>query len=206
MKNIFNGHYKKYDAWYERNEFAYRSELAAIKKKLPGSGKGLEIGVGTGRFAAALGIKYGVDPAKKMLKIAAQRGVKVRQAQGESLPFGKRIFDYVAVIITLSFVRDPGKVLREASRVLKKGGKIVVGIIDRESFLGEYYTRKKGIFYGAANLLSVEEAKDLLIRAGFGKLSYSQTIFRLPDKMRSVHKARKGYGRGGFVVISAVRL
>jgi len=75
---IFDKYYKKYDLWYERNRFAYLSELEAIKKVLPKKGKGLEIGVGTARFAKPLGIKYGIDPSKKMLEIAKKKGVNVR--------------------------------------------------------------------------------------------------------------------------------
>jgi len=205
MSNIFDQHCKKYDAWYDKNRFAYLSELKAIKRVLPKRSKGLEIGVGTGRFASLLGIKYGIDPAKNMLKVASQRGIKVRAGAGENLPFNKGTFDYVAIIITLSFVRNPGKVLKEAGRVLKKNGKIIAGIVDRDSFLGKYYLKKKGIFYSKAKLLNVKEATDLLTKAGFGGFSYYQTLFRLPGEMRSVHKVKKGFGRGGFVVISAVK-
>ncbi len=87
MKNIFERYYKKYDAWYERNKFAYLCEIAALKKVIPKSGKGLEVGVGTGRFASSLGIKNGIDTSANMLKIARKRGIKVRQARAEKLPF-----------------------------------------------------------------------------------------------------------------------
>ncbi len=69
MKNIFDKRYKKYDAWYKENKFAYLSELEAIRKVLPKKGKGLEIGVGTGRFAAPLGIKFGIDPSEDMIQL-----------------------------------------------------------------------------------------------------------------------------------------
>jgi hypothetical protein len=62
MTNIFEESAQEYDEWYAQNEFAYLSELAAIKAFMPTEGHGLEIGVGTGRFAAALGIKVGVEP------------------------------------------------------------------------------------------------------------------------------------------------
>jgi len=51
----------RYDEWFIRNKYAYKSELLAIKKQLPKSKNGVEIGVGSGRFAAPLGIKLGVD-------------------------------------------------------------------------------------------------------------------------------------------------
>ncbi|MGB2629860.1 MAG: class I SAM-dependent methyltransferase [Candidatus Omnitrophota bacterium] len=205
MSNIFDKYYKKYDAWYDKNRFAYLSEVEAMRKNLPKTGKGLEIGVGTGRFAASLGIKYGIDPAKNMLKIASKRGVDVQPGSGEKLPFNNGSFDYVALIITLSFVKDPEKVLKEANRVLRKTGKIIAGIIDKNSFLGRYYKKKKGPFYKNANLLKVEEVKDLLTKAGFVRISCNQTIFRLPGEMKSVHKTSKGFGRGGFVVVSAIK-
>jgi hypothetical protein len=45
---------------------------------LPEGGTGIEIGVGTGRFAAPLGIKVGVEPARAMGEIARrERGIEV---------------------------------------------------------------------------------------------------------------------------------
>jgi len=203
MKDIFGEHFTRYDSWYDRNRFAYLSELKAIKKVLPKRGKGLEIGVGTGRFAAPLGIKYGIDPSKNMLKIAGRRGVNVRKCSGEKLPFKKGTFDYLAIIVTLSFVRDPGKVIKEAARVLKKNGRIIIGIVDKESFLGKFYQRKKGAFYKRAKFLSVDEVKGMLKEAGFGSCSFYQTISVLPNEMKSIEKPKKGFGKGGFVVTAA---
>ncbi len=203
MKNIFDQYYQKYDAWYSRNKFTYLSELEALKKVIPQEGKGLEIGVGTGRFASPLGIKYGIDPSRNMIKIARTRGIDARLNSGEHLVFKDGIFDFVAIIITLAFTRKPYIVLKEAKRVLKKNGKIVIGIIDRNSFLGKFYQRKKGIFYKHANLLSIEEVTDLLKILGFNKFSYYQSVFNYPDRINSVQKPRKGFGKGGFVVISA---
>jgi len=202
MINIFDKFYKKYDAWYERNKFAYLSELEAIKKVLPKKGKGLEIGVGTARFAKPLGIKYGIDPSKKMLEIAKKRGVDVKLGYGEKLPFKNSTFDYVAIIITLCFVKDPVKVLNEARRVLKKNGKIIIGIIDRNSFLGKFYQKKKSVFYKQARFFRVKELTHLLEGVGFKNFSYYQTIFKLPEKINSIEKPKKGFGKGGFVVIA----
>ena len=202
MNNIFNKYYKKYDAWYDRNKFAYLSELEAIKKVLPQRGNGLEIGVGTGRFAHALGIATGIDPSKNMIEIARKRGVDAKIGSGEHLSFENDTFDYVAVIITICFVKTPKKVLKEARRALKRSGKIVIGIIDRDSFLGEFYQKKKSLFYKEANFFTTREITDLLKDAGFQKFSYYQTLYNLPAEIKSVQKPRKGFGQGGFVVIS----
>ena len=202
MNSIFDLHVKKYDGWYEKNRFAYLSEIKALEKVIPIKDKGLEVGVGTGRFASRLGIKYGVDPSENMLKIARKRGIDAHHAQGERLPFDSATFGYVAIIITLCFVRDPVKVLIEAKRVLKKRGTIIIGIVDKDSFLGRFYQAKKSLFYDQARFYSVREVTDLLKMSGFGRFSYYQTIFDLPNKLNSVDRVRKGFGRGGFVVLS----
>jgi len=202
MSDVFGKHYKKYDAWYDKHKFAFLSEIEAIKKVLPRNKKGLEIGVGTGRFASRLGIKYGVDPSENMLKIAQKRGIDAHRAQGERLPFDSSALDYIAIIITLCFVKDPVKVLIEAKRVLKKRGKVIIGIIDKDSFLGRFYQGKKSLFYRQAHFFGVRELTDLLKMTGFSRISYYQTIYKFPDKMHSVEKPKKGFGKGAFVVIS----
>jgi len=98
---IFDIYSKEYDQWYEENKFAYLSELEALKKVVPKKGKGLEIGVGTGRFAQPLGVTFGIDPSKKMLEIAKKRGIKTSVGKGENLPFTDNEFDYVLIVITI---------------------------------------------------------------------------------------------------------
>lgn len=202
MKTLFDRYWKKYDAWYDRNKLVYLSELEALRKVLPKDSRGLEIGVGTGRFASALGTTLGIDPSEEMLEAAQQRGVNVRRGFGEKLIFFDEAFDYVSIIITLCFVRDPFKVLQESHRVLKQDGRIIVGIIDRESFLGEFYRRKKSIFYKQANFFNVKELTDLLKDAGFARFTYYQTVFHLPEKIDFIEEPKKGFGKGGFVVVS----
>ena len=203
IMDIFDRYCKKYDAWYGRNKFAYLSELEAIREVLPKEGRGLEVGVGTGRFAQALDIAMGIDPSKKMIDIAAERGVAARWGVGENLPFFENSFDYVAIIITLCFVQNPQKVLSEARRVLKKTGKIILGIVDKDSFLGEFYRRKKSVFYKQANFFSIKDISELLKAGGFNRIIYRQTLFNYPNRLNSIEKPRKGFGKGGFVVAAA---
>ncbi|MDP8266919.1 MAG: hypothetical protein P9M07_08295 [Candidatus Aceula meridiana] len=75
--NIFDRYYKKYDAWYDRNKFIYLPELKVLNNFIPQGGRGLEIGVGIGRFAAPLNIIIGIDPSNNMIEIARRRGVNV---------------------------------------------------------------------------------------------------------------------------------
>lgn len=66
----FDIYAEKYDMWYEEHYAVYESELEAIRELLPEviPEKSLEIGAGTGRFASALGISYGLDPFRKDVK------------------------------------------------------------------------------------------------------------------------------------------
>ncbi len=164
-------------------------------------GKRLEVGVGTGRFAAPLGVSIGIDTSSKMLKKAVERGITVIQALGEYLPFKEAEFDYVLLIVTLCFVDNPQAVLAESRRVLKPGGKLIVGIVDRDSFLGKVYQSKNSPFYKVARLYSAQEVIELLKVSDFKEITTIQTIFSLPENLKEVESVRQGYGQGGFVVI-----
>jgi ubiquinone/menaquinone biosynthesis C-methylase UbiE len=209
IQEVFNKHVKNYDEWYEKNKYIYLSEVEALKKAIPQGKKGLEIGVGTGRFAAVLGIEYGIDPSEKMLKIAQKRGIKTFLGYGEKLPFNDEEFDFVAIIITICFVKNPENVIKEAKRVLKIGGKLIIGIIDKNSRLGQFYLEKKKqghLFYKYANFYSVDEIVKMLEKYGFGNFKFYQTIFKPIKEFKEVEMPKEGYGEGSFVVISAERL
>ena len=57
MNSSFNSHHRRDEAWFSRHEAASLSELLAVRALLPWEVRGLEIGVGTGRFAAPLALR-----------------------------------------------------------------------------------------------------------------------------------------------------
>jgi ubiquinone/menaquinone biosynthesis C-methylase UbiE len=72
------------------------------------------------------------------------------------------------------------KCFKEAKRVLKIGGKLIIGIIDKNSTLGQFYLEKKKqghLFYKYASFYSVDEIVKMLEKYGFGKFKFYQTIF-----------------------------
>jgi len=140
---IFEKHAAEYDQWFEENEAVYKSEILALRNLIPTVGIGLEVGVGTGRFAASLGIGMGVEPARAMADMARERGIDVRLARAEALPFRDESFDFVLMVTTICFLEDPLQALAEAKRVLRPGGLIIIGMIDRNSPPGKDYERKK---------------------------------------------------------------
>jgi len=205
---IFDKYAQEYDLWFQRNRAVYESELMALKALTPKSGKGLEVGIGTARFSSPLGIKIGIDPAMNMLLIAKKRKIKVCMAKAEMLPFKDNCFDFVLIVSVLCFLTDPFQALKEAKRVIKDGGRIIIGMIDRGSRLGKLYESKKekSKFYSYARFYSVKEVLFWLKGLGFKILSIYQTIFQDPKLITRSEPIKEGYGEGGFIAISAKKL
>lgn len=204
----FELHADEYDAWFERNPAAYRAELRAIKAALPAGGVGLEIGVGTGRFAAPLGIHAGIDPSPAMAAFARTRGIEVTIGKAELLPFAAEEFDFALMVTTICFVEDVGAAFREAARVLKPCGDLVVGFIDRDSPLGRQYAARKDRdpFYRHARFYSAEEVSSQMEIVGFDIPFASQTIFCSSDGIiLQQQPIKSGHGEGSFVVLKATK-
>lgn len=199
----FEAYPDRYDAWFERRKAAYRSELRALQSLLPHGGDGLEIGVGTGRFAAPLGIEYGVDPSPAMREQARERGITVRDGVAEDLPYPDEWFDKALMTTTLCFLDDPLQAFREAHRVLRIGGIFVVGIIDRESAVGSRLEEKssENVFYHSAQFHTAAEVVDLFEEAGFEELQARQTLFSGPETLTGPDPVWEGHGEGSFVAV-----
>jgi SAM-dependent methyltransferase len=203
----FEEHSLLYEDWFEKNRFAYESELLAVKAQLPERGKGVEIGVGSGRFAVPLGIQIGIEPAFAMRAMARDRGIEVIGGAAEALPFREGAFDFALMVTTICFVDNAEVALQEAFRVLKPNGSIVIGFVDKESLVGRSYVRKRheSLFYGIATFFSVDEIVNSLRKTRFKDFEFSQTIFRPLKEITTIEPIREGYGEGSFVVIRAKR-
>jgi ubiquinone/menaquinone biosynthesis C-methylase UbiE len=196
----------EYDAWFDKHPAAFESELRAVRRALTARGRGLEIGVGTGRFAAACGIASGLDPSTGMGAIARGRGIDVVCGLAEELPFGDGSFDFALMATVLLFLTDPDAAIRESYRVLRRGGIFVLAFIDGNSFLARYYEREKsehGAAYHYARFYSVGEVVSMLREAGFGDLVFFQTIYRKPEEIKEPEPVMGGHGEGALVVVSA---
>jgi ubiquinone/menaquinone biosynthesis C-methylase UbiE len=206
-KLVFEKNCQEYDQWYEEHDDIYQAELDALKDLIP-SGKGLEIGVGTGRFAAPFHVEFGIDPAVNMLHLAKKRNVKVVQGFGERLPFKNDSFHFILIVVTLCFVDSVITVFKEAKRTLKTNGIMIVGMINKNSPLGKKYqkSRTKSEFYKHAGFLSSGEILDLFKKTGFEFIDSRQTLFQPPHKMSGPQIPKKGYNRGGFVVLKTQKI
>jgi len=201
----FEKYSKEYDEWFIKNKNIYLAELNAIKGLVSSDKFGVEIGIGTGRFALSLGIKVGVEPSEKMAEISRNRGIQVYEGVAEQLPFSDETFDFVLLVTTICFVDDLEESFKEAYRVLKTEGFIIVGFVDKESELGKRYQlkREKSKFYKDATFYSVKEVVDFLRKTNFENIVIRQTVF--PSRNGRIDSVEDGYGKGSFVIIKAIK-
>jgi SAM-dependent methyltransferase len=203
----FDENPERYDTWFVRHAPLFESELAALRELVPDEGEGLEVGVGTGRFAGPLGITRGVEPSAPMREIARKRGIDAVDGVAEDLPYPDDSFDFVLMVTTICFLDDVGAALEEARRVLRPGGSIVIGFVDSAGPVGRHYVEHKSEspFYRDAEFVSAREVKRHLEEAGFGDLAFRQTLFGVPGDREEIETPEEGCGRGSFVVVRGTK-
>lgn len=201
---VFDSNAADYDNWFDRHPGLFQNECRALEKAIP-AGLGVEIGVGTGRFAEVLKILAGVEPAHAMAQMAIARGITVIRGKAEELPFHNLSFDYAVMITTVCFLDDIPKAFAEAHRIIKKNGYFIVAIIDKESELGREYEAKKATnpWYKDARFHSTAEITGLMEQAGFTSFEYWQT---LSSDKEELNEPIPGWGKGSFVVIRSQKI
>jgi ubiquinone/menaquinone biosynthesis C-methylase UbiE len=203
----FDVYSDRYDHWFDVHRALYVSELLALRTLVPCDARGLEIGVGTGRFAGPLGVAIGIDPSEAMLMHAAARGVETVKGIAEALPFSDGSFDYTLVVTTICFVQSADRMLAEARRVLRPNGKLIIGFVNRQSGIGRGYLKhqSESVFYREAVFYSVAEVGELLEAQGFNARIWGQTLFRPLAEITRIEPVRPGTDEGAFVVVMANR-
>jgi ArsR family transcriptional regulator len=182
LKTVISGRQTKSREFFEsaagqwdklREElFGRASHLQALPGLLDPEWTVGDLGCGTGHAASALAPfvhrVLAVDRSGEMLQAARRRlreypNVEVRRGELESLPIGDAELDAATLLLVLHHLPGPADALREAARVLKPGGRIL--ICDMLPHEREEYRRQMGhIWLGFGE----EQIRGLLVDAGFG--------------------------------------
>ena len=211
---IFDQHAKNYDQWYERpfGSSTFSLEVACLKRVISPFSSSLEVGVGSGRFAQALGIPYGMDSSIELLKLARQRGVFGVLGRVEALPFRSSSFDLVLMVVSVCFFEEPLRAFKEAHRVLKNDRYLALGLVLSDSPWANFYKEKakRGHpIYSHARFYSFAEISSILAQAGFRIEKVCTTLFEEPQDKEPVknQEIREGFWReGGFFCVGAKKI
>jgi len=195
-----------YEMWFEKHSSLYDAEIEAIRKILPPFKNGIEIGIGSGRFAVPFGITTGIEPSAKMAEIARSKGIEVIDGIAEDLPIGNETFDFALMVTTICFVDDPLLSLQNIYRILKPDSYVIIGFVDRDSALGQEYEKNRlnSRFYREACFYGTNEVIRLLKKTGFSEIVCTQTLFG-KDLEHMDTAVKKGYGEGAFIALRALK-
>ncbi|MBI4745399.1 MAG: class I SAM-dependent methyltransferase [Deltaproteobacteria bacterium] len=135
----------------------------------------------------------GVDSSEEMLIWARQKAqgerlkVNFQVADALNLPFPDESFDLILSNGLLCFLREPEKALMEMYRVLKPGGELAVGVLNKWSPWA-FFRRIKGLYkdtiYNQAYFISPPELEGLITRAGFDVKETRTCLFFFPINNR----------------------
>ncbi|MDI9633478.1 MAG: methyltransferase domain-containing protein [Methanolinea sp.] len=186
---VFDAHAGEYDTWFDAHRDEFLAELARVREAVPpGLSPSAEVGAGSGRFAAALGVDLGVEPSRALARMARARGIQVVRGTGEALPLRSSSLALVLLVTVDCFLDDPHRALRECHRALSPGGLLVLAFIERGGPIHERYLHAPGKhrFLSRARFYAREEVLAMVTGAGF--------------------RAERVDPRAGFCVLSARRV
>jgi ubiquinone/menaquinone biosynthesis C-methylase UbiE len=148
-----------------------------------GSGGGLDVLLAA-RQVGKDGFVYGVDMNDKMLELAGRNAdkagatnVEFRKGDLEELPLPPDVVDVIISNCVINLTADKGRVLNEAFRVLKPGGRIAISDIVVDGDLGGLPVSEEQIRAGLswagciAGALTISEFSALLQAAGFEEIA-----------------------------------
>lgn len=169
-QDIFETYADDYDRWFDQHQNEYLAELSRIRQVLPSpDSRSIEVGVGSGRFAAPLGIRIGIDPSRALSHVAHQRGIEVIRGKAEGLPIRDESCSAVLLVTVICFLDEPIAAFRELYRILLPGGLLIVAFIEREGKIHRKYLQRggNGRFLSRALFYSQEEVRAFLNETGF---------------------------------------
>jgi ubiquinone/menaquinone biosynthesis C-methylase UbiE len=159
----------EYDRWFDLHGAIFSEQISLIRPFVIRSGPKLEVGCGSGRFTASLGIPWGIDLSLPLCTMSYQRGISVIRGDASDLPIKNNIFIQVFLITVLELVKDPERVLKEIHRSLLPEGSLIVVLLDTESETGKNYRKRSesSTFLSQARFFRNPEMVSLIESAGY---------------------------------------
>ena len=167
-------------------ETARENDAALELLELQPAERVLEIGFGHGRTIAKAtarvpnGFVAGIDPSARMVEMARRHNrtliaagrVELRQGDVGKLPYPDGHFDKVLSVHTLYFWAQPAESLREIARVMKPGGRFVLGFRSKDD------EQVRNRFPPSTHTLyTADEVGGLLAQAGFEQVRIVERRF-----------------------------
>ena len=215
---VFDKESKLYDSWYETKMGAFadqvQTELAFSLFKPEKGMSVLDVGCGTGNFSiklAKMGLNVtGIDVSDNMLDVARDKAKKgglsidFINMDARDMIFEDESFDGVISMAAIEFIQESEKVLNEMFRVVKKGGKIVIGTINRDSKWGELYLGRAFQENSVFKYASFKTMDELINLSSQKPEATGQCLFIPPDASEDkispdIEKQLADTERGGFL-------
>ncbi len=197
-----------YDAWYrdEKGRLIDLIETDCLLSLLfPVNGsRVIDVGCGTGNFALKLqNLGYDVvclEPDEKMRQKALEKGLNCVKGFAESIPFEDKTFDAAISVAAVEFFTDVEKAINEMLRVVKTGGKVVIGFITGP--WARYYEElgKKG--HPIFSFAKFPDIKTFISHPSFKQIKFC--LKTPPGQQVSWERERMG-GSPGFACLEFVK-
>lgn len=201
----------EYDAWYDSSAglAVLQAEERCIRELLENAGRPwLDLGTGSGRFGGDLGADLGLDPALEPLILASTRLPSVIRGAGEALPFRDASFGGVLAVAVFEFLAAPPRVMRETARVLRPGGRFVLGFFPSSSAWARAYRddgRDPRSVFHEARFFSIADVHTLAAQAGFRVTGARSTLFEAPGTPSLGGVTDRAEASAGFVAIALTK-
>jgi len=122
--------YRSYSSRHPLQRHWIRRRLELIKGFLGGAERVLDVGSGSNYLAATTPGFVALDSEPRKVRFLAHLKVEAKHSDAQALPFEDGSFDGVVLSQVLPYVGDVNAVIKEAHRVLKPGGSLVVVVPD----------------------------------------------------------------------------
>ena len=147
-----------------------------------GSGGGIDVLL-SARRVGPTGKAYGLDMTDEMLKLARENqkksgltNVEFLRGEIENIPLPSESVDVIISNCVINLSADKAQVIREAHRVLNRGGRFAVSDVVLRGELPEPVLRSVGLWTGCVSgAMHQDEYTRLLRAAGFNEISVEPT-------------------------------